>query len=137
MIWVTIFGIIVIPIIGYILNQFIVKKSDELERAQKEQAKAFNDEIEKRSKLFFEKLDANAAAGEKRSREDRENVERFYTRTDLYQLAHKTLEEKIDIKFKNMQDKSDDKFTSVMDTMKARFEVIDESIKEVKNIPLN
>lgn len=110
MLWVTIFGIIVIPLIGWAINTLITKKIDALEEQQKLDRK-----------LFFEKLD-----------EDRDNVEehlKLYVRKEMYDQALGFYERQTDEKFKSM--------LAIMTTQFSNVEGKIEEIKQLINDKLN
>lgn len=80
MLWVTVFGVIIIPLIGWVFNTLITKKIDALEQKQKED-----------KELFFRKYDALV-----------ESLEKYYVLKAIYEQAMQFLTEKNDEKFKSM-----------------------------------
>lgn len=108
MLWVTIFGIIVIPLVGWLINTLITKKIDNLEAKQEED-----------KKLFFRKLD-----------EDRENVEDHYVRQDIYNQAMTYHNEKSDEKFKSLLSIVNTQFSN----MENKFDNVQEDIAEIKKL---
>lgn len=104
MLWVTIVGIIVIPLIGWAINTLITKKIDALESQQK---------IDR--DLFFDKLD-----------EDRESVEKhlaLYVRKDIYEQALMFIEKQ-----------NDEKFKSMLAIMTTQFSNVEGKIEEIKSL---
>ncbi len=106
MLWITVFGIIVIPLIGWLINTLITKKIDNLELSRKED-----------KDLFFNRLD---------SVKDLLNTQ--YVRKDLYQQALEYHQKEVDGKFNslvesiNKMDKDvKEKFDEVKDLINEKF----------------
>lgn len=106
MIWVTVFGIIVIPLLGWIFNTLITKKIDKLE-----------DSRDNDKKLFFQRLD-----------EDRKNVEDHYVRRDLYEQAIVFYNEKNDEKFKSLLTVMTTQFNNVEEKIDDLKKVLDKLV---------
>lgn len=106
MIWVTVFGIIVIPLLGWIFNTLITKKIDKME-----------DSRDNDKKLFFQRLD-----------EDRKNVEDHYVRRDLYEQAIAFYNEKNDEKFKSLLAVMTTQFNSVEEKIDDLKKVLDKLV---------
>lgn len=104
MLWVTIVGIIVIPLVGWIFNTLITRKIDALEAGRKEDRE-----------LFFRRLDD----------EKKENAEELkeYVRLDLYKQAREFQERDFDAKFK-----------SLLNTMTTQFENVEDKIEDLKTM---
>lgn len=80
MLWVTIFGIIVLPIIGWIFNSLITNKINELREQQKEDRE-----------LLFKRLD-----------EERLHVETECVRKDMYEQSMRHHKENEEATFKGL-----------------------------------
>ena len=82
MLWVTIFGIIILPMVGVILKDAIFKKIDEISKKQDE------DRV-----LFFKKYD-----------EQKE----IFVRKDMYEQAQRFIKDESDAKFNHILEKIED-----------------------------
>ena len=87
LLWVTIFGVIVIPVVGWVINQIITTKIDTLDTNQKED-----------KNLFFRKFD---------------EIKEVYVRKEIYDQAMSFYQKETDTKFENVLSKMDDKFKAV------------------------
>ena len=87
--WVTIFGILVIPVVGWIFKFVIEKRQDSLSTQQ-----------DRDRELFFKKFD---------------EVKELYVRKDIYEQAMTYHQKETDVKFENMLGRMSDQFKTVED----------------------
>ncbi len=104
MLWVTVIGIIIIPLVGTIINNLITKKIDALETGRDED-----------KKTFFTRLD---------------DIKMTYVRKDLYDQALQFHQKEIDTKFLNLVETVNKNFLSVETDIKD----VKGDIKEVKDL---
>ncbi len=113
MLWVTIFGIIIIPLIGWVFNTLITRKIDEcnthLENTDKR--------IEAYKESFFNRLDAVKSFGNE-----------TYVKKEMYEQAMEYHQKEVDGKFNslvesiNKMDKDvKEKFDEVKDLINEKF----------------
>lgn len=108
MLWVTIVGMIVLPILGLIFNALITNKfNDDRKRLDELEAMRLLDRKE-----FYEQLNGF-----------RKSVEEHYVLQKIYDQA-------MDFKDKN----NDEKFKSMLSIMTTQFENMEEKIGEVKSL---
>lgn len=118
MLWVTVIGIIIIPVLGWIINAVITRKIDELqdktkelERSMKEQEDLTLNRSNERFKLIFQRMD-----------DYKEYVEKIYVRESEYKIYR-------EYQLQSM----DDKFKSLMSTMTSQFQNVEDKIDELKD----
>lgn len=108
MLWVTVVGIIILPIVGTVFNALITKKID----AQDERIKDLEDARKEDKKEFYNQLNGL-----------RQSIAQEYVRRDLYDQA-----------MQFHQKETDTKFLNLIDTMNKNFQNVEADIKEVKNL---
>lgn len=112
MLWVTIFGIIIIPLIGWIFNTLITKKIDDLTYQQ-----------DKDRELFFKKYDILKEHLENSLSKMAKDIETEYVLQKLYDQAMQFHQKETDTKFNNL-----------IETMNGSFKRVEGDIKEVKDL---
>lgn len=112
MLWVTIFGIIIIPLLGWVFNSLITKKIDEIISQQKSDRD-----------LFFKKHDILKDQTEERFEKVKKDNEQEYVSQKLYDQAMAFHQKEFDGKFNMLMDSINKLDTDV----KARFD-------DVKNL---
>lgn len=121
MLWVTIFGIIVIPLVGWIFNTLITNKID----AGNIKIEAQEKSLEAAKKEYYADLNGFRKA-----------IEDGYVRKDLYEQAMKFHSDKNDAEFKSLLAVVNTQFGNMEDKYQNMDEKIDE-IKELINEKLN
>lgn len=102
MLWITVFGIIVIPLVGWIFNTLITRKIDNLEAG-----------ADADKKLFFEQLNGLRASFKEELK--------VYVNKELYDQYKEYQEKDIDSKFKSM-----------IQNMTIQFQNVENKIDELK-----
>lgn len=117
MLWVTIFGMIIIPIIGWIFNTLITRKIDDL----REENKILRNELDNLKVGMSDKAKEGFQTVFKRLDDVKDVADKTFVRIDNYNL-HKEYQEK----------DMDSKFKSLMATMTSQFQNVEDKIDELK-----
>lgn len=110
MLWVTVFGVIIIPLVGWLINALITKKIDDIDQRQKE------DKL-----LLFTTIDKL-----------RSHLEENYVFKPLYEQAMKFSDERSDEKFKSLLSIMNKQFENVEDKIEGIRELIIKNIDSPK-----
>lgn len=108
MLWVTISGIIIIPLVGWIFNALITKKIDDINT----RIDALEVSREEDKSLFFKRLD-----------DYKQIVENTYVLQKMYDQA-----------MQFHQKETDQKFNNLVESMNKQFDNVEKNIEGVKNL---
>lgn len=130
MLWVTIVGIIVIPLMGWLFNTLITRKIDAQDARNDEQDEKNDKNFKELQNLFFKRLDEDRAQNEANLKELIKDVKDNYVQSNIYKQAMDFYHQNTDEKFKSLLSVMNTQF----DNVESKIDGTNQQIGELKKI---